>query len=190
MKTSILISTVAFCAALIALSGCSSSLSYQEAMNKNRKSLESMERLEDANFLVEARSFNLLEKKVNELAQEKGYSADLVRYSKSEFEEQSKLEKALLKVARKEKIRVPGEMKTEHERLYQDLVSSARSEFDDRYVDILERVNAEHANLFAEQASEAHDTEIRAFAARELGMLRANKDDLAKMEDQLMRTHR
>ena len=190
MKPLLPLATVAISATMLIFTGCASNLSYQEAMNKNRRSLESMERLEDAEFLVEARSFNLLEKKVNELASQKGYSAELVQYAKAELEEQENLESELNKVSRKEKIKLPSEMKAEHEQLYQDLASTARSDFDARYIDVLEDINDDHSRLFEEQASQANDADVRAFAARKLGMLRANEDELSKVDDQLMQTHR
>ena len=175
---------------VLLLSSCASNLSYQQAMDKNRRSLESMEKLEDAQFLVEAQSFNLLEIKLNELATEKGYSADLVNFARKNVTAHEDLGDELAKVSRKEKIRIPGEMKSEHDQKLRELSSIARSDFDARFIDVLEDINDEHTRLFEEHASEANDADVRAFAARKLGMLRVNAEEMSRVDDQLMQTHR
>jgi putative membrane protein len=175
---------------IFALSSCASNMSYQQALDKNRRSLESMEKLEDAQFMVEAQSFNLLEQRINQLAIEKGYSADLVKFARKNAESYEDLGDELSKVSRKEKIKIPSEMKTEHEQKLQELSATARSDFDARYVDVLREINEENTELFEEQASEANDAEIRAFAAAKLGVLRATAEEISQVDDQLMQTHR
>ncbi|HEY0769680.1 MAG TPA: hypothetical protein VGD31_05050, partial [Sphingobacteriaceae bacterium] len=59
-----------------------------------------------------------------------------------------------------------------------------------RFIDILEEINDEHTDLFEEQASEANDDNVRGFAANKLGMLRSNLEDMSRVDDELMQTHR
>lgn len=191
MKRSLplLITAVSF-GALLLLGACAGNLSYQQAMDKNRRSLESMEKLEDAQFLVEAQSLNLLEQRANELAMQKGYSAAVVNFAKKNADAYEDFGDDLAKVARKEKIKLPAEMKSEHAQKLDELSSIARSDFDSRFIDILEEINDEHTELFEQQASEANDDDVRGFAANKLGMLRSNLEDMSRVDDELMQTHR
>jgi predicted outer membrane protein len=175
---------------VVLLGSCASNLSYQQAMDKNRRSLDDMNRLADAQFLVEAQSFNLLEKSINELAIKNGYSSELVNYGKKSFKKHDELENELSKLSRKEKIKVPSGMKDEHQRIYDDLAATGRADFDKTYVDVLQEVNEDNIELLEEQSSKAFDDDIRAFAARKLGMLRASITALDNIDDRLMHTQR
>ena len=185
-----LLYTIASAIVLFSLVSCSGNLTYQQALDKNRKSLESMEKLEDAQFLVEAQSLNLLEQRANELAMQKGYSAAVVNFAKKNADAFEDFGDDLAKVARKEKMKLPSEMKNEHAQKLDELSSIARSDFDSRFIDILEDINDEHTELFENQASEANDDDVRGFAASKLGILRSNLEEMSKVEDELMQTHR
>jgi putative membrane protein len=174
----------------LTLASCGGHLSYEQALTKNRKSIDSIEKLPDAQFLVEAQSFNLLEARLNEVGTEKGYSSDLVSFAKKNSEEIKDVSKQLAKLARKEKIKIPSEMKEEHRQLLDRLTSTARSDFDEEFVDILTRVNEDNTSLFEEHSSAAQDADIRGFAARQLGLMRAHGEELEKVDDQLMSTNR
>lgn len=191
MKPTLLLFYTIFPAfAFVLLTSCGSNLSYQQAMDKNRRSLESMEKLEDAQFMVEAQSLNILEQRINQLAMEKGYSAVVVNFAKKNKEAFEDFGDDLAKVARKEKIKLPAEMKSEHAQKLDELSTIARSDFDARYIDILEEINDDHTDLFETQASEANDDDVRGFAANKLGILRTNLEEMSKVDDELMQTHR
>ncbi len=175
--------------ALISI-GCSNNLTYQAAMEKNRRNISEISKLEDANFLTEAASYNLLEKQVAELAMERGYSSVLVDLAREKVEEFEDKEKAISKLARKKKIKIPAELKSEHRIILDRLASSAKAEFDSEFISAMEEVNEEHTELYEEKSSQADDADIRAFAARNLDFLRQNANELAKVDDQLMHTHR
>jgi putative membrane protein len=182
--------TMLFAVCLTIISGCSSSLSYQQALNKNERKINGIDALQDAQFLVEAKSFNILEKSMSELAAEKGYSAELVKYAKRTLENHEDMEKQLNKLARKEKVILPAEMKAEHAQKLDDLKSSNRADFDTKFVEILEEINEDNTFLYEEKASAAHDADVRAFAARKLDVFRAHAKELDGVNDQLMQTHR
>jgi putative membrane protein len=174
----------------LTLASCGGHLSYEKALTKNRQSIESMEKLADAQFLVEAKSFHLLETRLNEAALEKGYSSDLVKFASKNVEDDKDLSKQLSKLSRKEKIKLPSEMKEEHRQLLDRLTSTARSDFDEEFVDILTRVNEDNTRLYEEHSSAAQDADIRSFAARQLGLLRAHAEELEKVDEQLMSKNR
>jgi putative membrane protein len=189
MKTQIL-QTIGVAFSFMILASCASNLSYQQALEKNRRTLDNMDQVEDAQFLVEAQSFNLLETRINQLAAEKGYSSDLVNYAKRNVVTHKDVEKELAKLSRKTKMKVPSEMKDEHKRILDDLTATGRADFDAHFIDVLKDVNSENTQLYEEYSTDAHNGDVRAYAARNLGYLRAHAEQLEEVDDQLMQTHR
>lgn len=168
--------------------GCASTLSYQDAMDKNRRSLDNMDQVADAQFLVDAKSFNLLETRLNQLAIEKGYSATVVSHAKKDLERQEDLQREIEKLARKEKMKLPAEMKSEHSSYLNEIDGISRADFDSRFVDLVKRINEENEEIFEDQASQANDADIRAFAARKLDMFKTLDQEISKVDDELMDT--
>lgn len=172
------------------LTGCSGNLTYQAAMDKNRKSISDLSRLQDANFLTEAASFNLFKKQVADLGVERGYSSALVDLARAKVKEYNASGREITKLAKKKKFKIPAEMKREHQALVDQLSSSAKAEFDSEFIKVLQDLNREQTAIYEENSSGAEDADVRAFAARNLGALRRNADEFAKVDDQLMHLHR
>lgn len=172
------------------LGSCASSLTYEDAMSRNRKNISSMARLEDANFLVEAASYNILEQKVLELALERGYSAAVVNHARQNTEEYEEMGDDLNKLARKKDIKVAGQLKAEHQAILDRLAGAGRSDFDQEFVEALDDIIDDNTDLYEDQASAADDADIRAFAARSLTLLRDHAEAIENVDDQLMSTKR
>ena len=183
--------TAGLCVVLSALllASCTSTLSYNEAIQKNTKRVEDPERLDDARFLVDAASYNILATKMAETAIESGYSASLVSLAKKNLEEHEDMGRELRKLARKEDMVLPAEMNPEHERLLAELTSSDRREFDRTYVRILSDISQEDSQKFSQMATDAESDEIRAFAARQLGLFEAHQSQLETVDAELLRTY-
>lgn len=171
------------------LSSCSSSLSYNEAIQKNISKVEDPERLDDARFLVDAASYNILATKMAETAINSGYSASLVSLAKENLEAHEDMGKELEKLARKEDMVLPDEMNSDHERLLAELTSSDRREFDRTYIRILTEVSEQDSQKFSQMATDAESEEIRAFAARKLDLFESHKNQLQTVDAELLRTY-
>lgn len=171
------------------LSSCSSSLSYNEALQKNVSKIEDTERLEDARFLVDAASYNLLALALAEEAVKSGYSASVVQMARENVEEHEEIAKEIQKLARKEDIVLPTEMNAEHQRLLAELQASDRREFDRTYIRILGDIAQEDSEKFARMATEAKSEEVRAFAARKLGHFESHRTELQTVDAELLRTY-
>jgi putative membrane protein len=182
--------SVALCAFAMMATSCSSSLTYQQAMNKNENRFQNSRDLDDATFLVDAASYNALEKELNRVAIDKGYSSGVVDFARKNLKEHRELEKDLKKLAKKKKVRIPSGMKSEHRTVLEEVDETSRADFDSRFVDVLERVNEDNTDLFEDKASEAYDADIRAFAARKLDLFRSHAKEIEVVDDQLMHTHR
>ena len=171
------------------LSSCSSNLTYNEALQKNTSRIEDPDKLEDAKFLVDAASYNMLATKMAEAAVQSGYSASLVALAKQNLEEHEDMGKELRKLARKEDIVLPAGMTPDHEKRLAELTSSDRREFDRTYIRILSDINIEDNEKFARMATEAESEEIRAFAARKLDLFESHQNQLQTVDAELLRTY-
>lgn len=182
--------TILYAAMIALLSGCASNLSYQEALKKNQRKMASIDQINDAHFLVEAKSFNLVETEMSKLALQKGYSSSLVNYAKENLKIQTEVAKDLQRVARKTKVTLPAEMKSDHQTIINRLASEGRADFDGAYVESLRDLIKENSSLYSDQASKAFNDEIRGFAARKLGLFRSQADEISKVGSQLIDSNR
>jgi predicted outer membrane protein len=168
---------------------CSSNLSYNEAIQRNTKRMDDPEKLDDARFLVDAASYNLLATRMAEAAVKSGYSASLVSLAKENLEQHEEMGKDLKKLARKEHMVLPAEMNDEHQRMLAELTSSDRREFDRTYIRILSDITEDDREKFSQMATEAKSEEIRAFAARQLGLFNSHKTQFETVDAELLRTY-
>lgn len=175
--------------ALMLSTSCSSNLSYNEALQKNMRRLEDPNKMDDARFLVDAASYNILATKMAEAAAKSGYSATLVSLAKENLVKHEEMARDLKKLARKEKMVLPAEMNADHEKLLAQLTSADRREFDRTYIRILGDISNEDSQKFSRMATEAKSEEIRAFAARQLGVFESHKTQLETVDAELLRTY-
>jgi hypothetical protein len=171
----------------ILLSSCSRDVSYNDALSKNKK-LDDPEMVKDANFLVEAKSVNMLEEQLATLAADTAYAASLVELSKNNMKEYDKLDAEITKLALKKKVKLPSEISAEHMQLYSKINDARHEDFDKDLLKTLRKVNEENTEKFEAMATEAHDDDVRAFSARYLEMLRNQSERIKVVEDQLLET--
>lgn len=171
------------------LAGCSQSLTYNDAMNKNEKKINDVERMEDARFLVDAKSFNLLEAGLTEAAMNSGYSASVVELGKQNHESHLALNKELDQLARKEKIIVPATMDDRHQAMLFEVSKSDRKDFDKTFVRVYKMANEENSSKYMKMATDAKDEDIRAFAARKLDMFKTTMTQLEAVDQELLKTY-
>ena len=168
---------------------CSQNLTYQEAMNKNQRKIDDPKRLLDANFLVDAKSFSILESKLAELATTTGYASKIVELARKDRDAHSQFSEDLDKLASREKIILPDNMNDQHQSLYYELVKADREDFDKSYLQMLARVNKDVSDQFEKMATDATDGDVRAFAAKKLGLLRDQEKLIDDVEDTLLNTY-
>lgn len=168
---------------------CSSNLSYNEAMQKNVRNIEDTEKLEDARFLLEAASYNILATRMAEAAIESGYSASVVSMAKENLEEHEEMGDELRRLARKEDVALPAEMNSEHERILAELTSTDRREFDRTYIQLLREVSQQDSQKFATMATEANSEDVRAFAARKLDLFKSHQEHIQTVDSELLKTY-
>jgi putative membrane protein len=189
IRYNILLSSVCTLGIAVLLAACTSTLSYNEAMQKNVSNIDDTEKLEDARFLLDAASYNTLAVRMAEAAIKSGYSASVVRMARENLEVHEEMEDDLRKLARKEDIALPNGMNTEHERMLAELRSADRREFDRTYLRLLGEVSEQDSRKFSNMATEAQSEDIRAFAARKLDMFESHRQGIQTVDAELLRTY-
>lgn len=167
---------------------CSQELSYNEAMDKNRSKL-SQEELEDANFLVEMKSANILQEKLTQLAIDTGYASSVVDMARQNITDHEKMNEDLREIASKKKVKLPAMMSQMHQGMYNQVAVSDRDEFDENFMRTLKRINQDINDEFMDQATEANDADVRAFAARNLDMARIHSERIKQVEGRMLSTY-
>ncbi len=175
--------------AAILLTACDSTLSYKKAVSKNLKNSNDQRRFDDARFVIDAASYNLLATGLAEEASTSGYSAAIVTLAKENLEHHQSMRKELKRLARKEKIKLPGQMSDNHQALLNQLKNTDRRSFDEMYIRIMNDITEESRTTFSQLATAAQSAEIRSFAARELGTFDSHKSRLKTVETELLRTY-
>jgi putative membrane protein len=170
------------------MSSCSNVTTYEEAMELNRKKIDDAERLNDAQFLVEIKSLNMFQLELLKLANKNGYSSEIVNLGKDNIGPFTTMDSDLTNVAKKEKFRLPTEMSEDHQARLQRLTKTQRQEIDQRIIEEIKISNDQTLQKFTAQATEAFDPDIRAFAARKIGALRAHNINIKKVEEGLLTT--
>lgn len=171
------------------MAACSQSLTYNDALRKNQNKIDDPERMDDARFLVEAKSYNILETKLNEAAMASGYSASVVALAKENHEEYLEMDKELDQLARREKITMPSLMDDRHQALFFEVSKSDRKDFDKNLIRVLKMVNEENSSKYMRMATDALDEDVRAFAARKLDMFKSHQTELETADQELLKTY-
>lgn len=173
---------------VLMLQACSLPMSYEKAMLMNERRLDQEQR-DDYTFLVDAQSLNKLEIKMNKLAATEGYSAAAVSMAKKNLDEHELMEREIRRLARKQKIKIPSELKPEHEALLDELRKTPEQYFDKNYARILKQVNEETTYRYEHIASQGTSTDLRTYAARRLEVLREHAGNILAMEKKLLETY-
>jgi putative membrane protein len=179
----------AFVLTAVFLISCSQTLTYQEAVSKNERKITDVAKLQDARFLVDAKSFNILEMKLAEAAITSGYASTVVDLARKHLDDHKDMQEDLNTLARKEKIVLPTLMNDKHQMYMLDVTQSSREDFDTKYIEALQRINEENKEQYMRMATDAKDADIRAFAARKLDMLRDHTTRMEEVKSKLMNTY-
>lgn len=171
------------------MAACSGDLTYQEAINRNERKIGDPGKLADAKFLVEAKSFNMLEWKLAELATTSGYAASIVNFAKKNISDFEQMDEEIEKLARKEKITLPSRMNDQHQASYYEISKASRQNFDKEFLSAMKRYNEENLEGYLQMATQAKDADVRAFAARKLDMMRIHGERVAEVDQELLNTY-
>jgi len=176
-------------AVLLLVSSCSRDLTYQEALNKNKRHIDDEEKLDDARFLVDARNLNILEIELCELATTSGYASAIVSLAEKNLKDHLRMEEELKDLAYREQISIPNVMDVNDVDAYNKVYRADRQDFDRNFIAEIKEINARNMQKFLLMATDAKDADVRAYSARKLDMLRTHQQRMEEVERELLNTY-
>ncbi len=188
MKFTQLFSSALTIAIAATFSACSNTTTYDEALEKNRENIEDPQRLGDAVFLVEMKSLNMFQLQLLQIADQSGYSSELVNLGKEDINSFKTIAEDLTAVARSEEVRLPTEMSNDHEARLAVIRETPRQEIDRAVITELRETNEGALKQLTTIATEGSDPDVRAFAARKIGALRTHLQRVIDVEKGLLTT--
>lgn len=149
-------------------------LSYSDAVDRNRRKLETEEQRKDAEFLVEAADYNLLLKELADKAASKGYARVVTDFASESLNDHQIMGERLRSLGREKKIALPAQMSDRHTGMLRDMEQADRNNVDRVYLNTVELLHERLLRLYENAALEANDAEIRSYAAAQLDIIRSH----------------
>jgi putative membrane protein len=165
---------------------CSTETSYDDALQKNSDRIEDVKRLDDAKFLVEQKSLNILQHHLILLASSSGYSSAVVNFGKAHETFFADMGKDIDRLAKDENFQLPTEMSIDHQTTFKQIKNSTRAQLDQQLISALKEISAGQKKTYTLNASEGSDPDVRAFAARKIGSIRSLEQSIIDVEKGLL----
>lgn len=169
------------------LSSCiSSNLSYEDAVNRNNRKLESEEQRMDAEFLVDAADYNILLKELASRASLEAYSRVVSQFASQILQDHKGMGDRLRSVAKEEDVYIPSNIEGRHQDLLNDLERADKENFDRTYLNIIGILQDRMLRIYEDAAINANDAEVRSYAAAQLDLIRAHSQKAREIRRQLI----
>lgn len=181
--------TIHFAFALLAafLAGCTpSNLSYTEALDRNASKLETESLRSDAVFLVEAANYNLLLTALSTKASQDGYARIVTDFATTALADHQRMGDDIRRLSKDKKIALPATMSSNYQEIMNELARTEQRYFDETYLRAVEQVHYNAIRLFEEAALNANESNIRAFAASKLDIMRSHERKAGELERELL----
>lgn len=167
--------------------GCTpSNLSYSEAQNRNSRKLETEALRNDAAFLVDAANYNLLLSEMANRAVQQGYARIVTDFAATAVADHRRMHDDIRKLAKDKKIALPSTMSDRYQQMSNELAVTDKTSFDKTYLRNVELLHEQAMRMFEDAALRANDSNIRAFAASKLDMIRSHERKANELENQLL----
>jgi putative membrane protein len=140
---------------------------------------------EDNNFLVEAASGGMMEVQLGKYASANAGSAAVKQFGQMMVTDHTKANTELTTLAQVKAIAIPNVPGDKHQHHIDDLSKKKGAEFDKDYMSMMVDDHEEDVKKFEDEAKNAKDADIRAFAAKTLPVLKKHLDAAKKIKDGL-----
>jgi putative membrane protein len=127
---------------------------------------------DDISFLKTAAAGGMAEVKLGELAQEKGSTAEIKEFGKMMVTDHGKANEELKTLASSRGVELPAELDNKHQATHDKLAKLSGAEFDKAYATEMAKAHKKAVSEFEKASKRAKDSEVRAFAERNLPGLR------------------
>lgn len=160
------------------------------AEDQNEEKFEGTNKEDDSEHLVEVAALNLTEIKLGELAQSKAVSKEVKDFGKMMVEDHNKASAELKSLAEQKQITLPAALTEEGEEAYKKFTDESATDFDKKYVDKMVDAHKTAIEKFEKIATDAKDSDIKAFATKTLPTLKMHLDHALTLQKKLDTTNK
>ena len=136
-------------------------------------------------FMTEAAQGGMMEVKLGELASQKAANAEVKAFGKMMVEDHGKANASLKELAAKKGIELPKEMSGGQQADYDKLSKLSGAEFDKEYVSMMVEDHEADLDAFNEQAEDAEDADLKAFAAKYAPVIKSHYEKIKAINDKM-----
>jgi putative membrane protein len=133
-------------------------------------------------FAMEAASGGMMEVQLGEVAQKNAQSSRVKGFGAMMIKDHSKANAELKTVAGKKNITLPTALMPEHQKHVDEMMKLSGAEFDQKYIDMMEKDHKEDVNKFEDASKNNPDPDLKAFAAKTLPVLQMHLDSVKAIQ--------
>ena len=137
---------------------------------------------DDSDFMKEAAVGGMAEVEMGKLAATKAANADVKKFAQMMVDDHSKANSDLKALATKKGMTLPTDLDSSHKATMDDLREQAGADFDKAYVEEMVDDHEEDVAKFEDEAKNATDPDIRAFAQKTLPVLQKHLDAIKSIQ--------
>lgn len=136
-------------------------------------------------FITDAASGGMMEVELGTMAVQNASSQEVKDFGRRMVDDHSKVNDELKSIAAKENIPVPGTLKEDKREDVDKLSKLSGKDFDKEYMDLMVKDHKEDIKNFEDMAQNAQSPELKAFAQKQLPILRQHLKMAQDIQDRL-----
>ena len=156
----------------------------EKANEHKADSLHHGNRMEDdQEFMVKAASGGLMEVELGKLAAQKATNAQVKEFGQKMVADHTKANAELKALAAQKNITIPTTPGEDHQEHINKLKNKTGAEFDRDYIDLMVDDHKEDVEKFEKAANNANDPDIKAFASKQVPILKQHLERARTIKD-------
>lgn len=140
---------------------------------------------DDREFFTKAAQGGISEVKMAQLVVGKTQNQEVKAFAQRMIADHTKANDELKALAAKKSVTLPMDVSDSQRDDYDDLAKLTGAEFDKEYVSLMVDDHNEDVEEFGEQANEANDADLRAFAAKTLPILQSHQAQIKAIQSKM-----
>jgi putative membrane protein len=140
---------------------------------------------DDREFFTEAAQGGIFEVKMAQLVVGKTQNPEIKAFAQRMIADHTKANDELKALAAKKGVNLPTDFSDDHRKHYDDLAKLNGGDFDKEYVSMMVDDHDDDVEEFGEQANEADDADLKAFAAKTLPVLQSHQAQIKAIESKM-----
>ena len=129
-------------------------------------------------FTLKAASGGMMEVQLGQIAKQNAKSSRVKNFGAMMINDHTTANNELKALATQKNITIPTSLDPDHQKHIDDLRKRTGDDFDQHYIDMMEKDHKEDIDLFEKASQDSKDPEIKAFAAKTLPVLRVHLDSV------------